>query len=153
MYKLKRTLSFCTIEPSEKGNVMLRKRNSMTSQNETISNQTMLKNSSSRDLTQSSLLSVSDPIKKFNYIGEFKNKKKNGFGIQTFKDTSNYTGHWKDDKMDGLGILKGDDNEILKGFFLQDKLNGYGIQNNNSYVYEGLWENQIKENLGKFFLK
>jgi hypothetical protein len=42
----------------------------------------------------------------FEYIGEFKNNQRNGFGVMSFKNSDKYIGFWSGDKRHGRGIQR-----------------------------------------------
>ena len=52
--------------------------------------------------------------------------KKNGFGIQKWKDGSKYKGNYVKDQAKGWGIFYHADGDVYKGEFAKDKIDGYG---------------------------
>jgi len=51
------------------------------------------------------------------YIGERKNGKKDGFGIQTWNDGASYIGSFRNDKACGLGCFQHSDGDNYVGKF------------------------------------
>ena len=88
------------------------------------------------------------------YIGEFKNKKRNGKGIMYYsKNNENnrekYEGEWKDGKMEGKGKMYWNYGDIYEGDFKNDKKEGKGIYYlNDGGGYEGDFKNNKKEGKG-----
>ena len=62
------------------------------------------------------------------FIGNKNNKigKKEGFGIQKWKDGSIYKGNFINGEADGWGIFYYSDGDIFKGQFAKDIICGYG---------------------------
>jgi len=65
------------------------------------------------------------------YEGEYKNNKRDGYGIMTYQDGSlyqegsHYEGEWKNDKRDGQGVMTYlDDGRRLEGEFKEDAFIG-----------------------------
>jgi hypothetical protein len=61
------------------------------------------------------------------YEGEYKNSKRNGYGVMTYQDggkyseASRYEGDWVDDKRNGLGVMiYPNDSRRLEGEFKGD---------------------------------
>ena len=79
------------------------------------------------------------------YEGEFKNDKKEGYGIEKFNDGSVYKGFYSQGMKQGNGILslkKEKNNSIFEGEFRNDKIWGKGKYKwDNGKEYEGEWEN------------
>ena len=55
------------------------------------------------------------------YIGEFKNGKRDGKGKITLYDGEVYEGNWKDDMKHGAGVLTTADGKKYEGEWLEDK--------------------------------
>ena len=98
---------------------------------------------------------------KIEYTGEFLNGKKNGKGKEIFNNILDpnknyeYEGNFVNGLKDGFGIIIYDSNNFVKkfeGFFEKDKpFQIYGIVHFKSGdVYEGFFENNIKEYLGLY---
>ena len=47
------------------------------------------------------------------YVGEFRNNKKNGKGVYTFSNGEKYKGQFKDNQRNGKGILEYIDGSIV----------------------------------------
>jgi len=88
------------------------------------------------------------------YIGEFKNGKKNGYGIFIYEDTyytakqcNIYKGNWENDKREGYGIYKYfsyyDDYYEYHGSFKNGKKHGLGsvFKNGRLIIINGIYEN------------
>ena len=76
------------------------------------------------------------------YIGEKKNKIKEGYGIYYCDNGQRYEGEWKNDKMDGYGIYYYNNGDRYEGERKNCAREGYGIYyyHNNGYRYEGNWK-------------
>jgi hypothetical protein len=74
----------------------------------------------------------------YTYVGEFSNGIKEGNGSLSSKDDSyNYDGDWKNDKYDGFGALY-DHEEKYTGDFKEGKFHGIGnLYKRNGDIYEG----------------
>ena len=79
-----------------------------------------------------------NPENEYNYKGDFKNTKKEGFGEENFSGYK-YIGQFKNDKKCGNGEMILKNNDIYKGTFLDDKFNGKGkyIWNSIKKEYDG----------------
>ena len=83
------------------------------------------------------------------YIGENKNKIKEGYGIMYYSNGNRYEGEWKNDKKDGYGIYYLSNGNKYEGEFKSDKLDGNGIIDFlNGNKYEGEWKNDGFDNFG-----
>ncbi len=84
------------------------------------------------------------------YIGHWKNKVRNGFGIMIWSDGDDYTGMWNDDQMEGIGKFKNTlTGSTYEGYFLQDNISNYGIETwSNGSIYEGEYMDNKKNGLG-----
>jgi hypothetical protein len=60
------------------------------------------------------------------YMGEHKNGVKQGLGTYFWSDGSKYEGEWKYNLMDGYGIYKFKDGSICSGFWSSNQMNGFG---------------------------
>ena len=79
------------------------------------------------------------------YEGEWKNSKREGYGIYYYYNGDKYEGGWKNDIKEGYGILYLSDGAKYEGEFKNDKYNGYGIYYFSSgSIYEREWKNDIK---------
>ena len=86
------------------------------------------------------------------YSGEWMNEKRNGEGIQKYKNDSErefYDGSWKNDFEDGAGYLVYKNGDKYEGSFVQGLREGKGVLNfgdnnaNNRLSYEGEWLKDI----------
>jgi hypothetical protein len=88
-----------------------------------------------------------------NYLGEYYNHKREGYGIFIYNNGEYYRGQWLNDKRDGKGILYYENKKIkYQGEFLNDEFNGNGLFyfDNGSY-YKGEWKNGFKNGEGIFY--
>ena len=74
----------------------------------------------------------------YEYKGDFKNMKREGNGTELF-DGNEYIGEFRDDKKNGQGIMKIKNNDLYRGNFTNDKYNGMGcyIWSNKKKEYNG----------------
>ena len=73
------------------------------------------------------------------YFGEWKNKKKDGFG-EFIQSDKKYIGFFKNDKKDGIGItLWNDGNKAIIGFWEKGKQLGFGKYMSKKKTYFGIW--------------
>ena len=71
------------------------------------------------------------------YIGEFLNGQRHGFGIETFSDGRKYEGEWQMNKYNGNGHLTYADGKSKKGTFVDGRLHGYAVVQTSIATYEG----------------
>ena len=84
------------------------------------------------------------------YEGDWKNDKQNGSGEYTWKNGEVYNGDWKDGKQNGSGKMNYSDGNIYDGEWLDDKKNGTGTMKwPNGDKYIGAWVNDKRYGLGK----
>ena len=88
------------------------------------------------------------------YVGEFKDGKKHGYGVKTWRSGEQYVGHFANDMKSGYGIYKwpakdarypGDQaagaRDIYIGQFLNDQREGEGTYTwSSGDVYRGQWQ-------------
>ncbi len=73
-----------------------------------------------------------------NYIGEWKNDKRNGQGTNIWANGKKYVGEWLNNKVHGYGEMSIPDGTVYKGDFRNDIPNGIGIYIwKNGLTYEG----------------
>ena len=93
------------------------------------------------------------------YIGEFKNNKRNGYGVLYYNKNNinmrdRYEGDWKDDKIEGKGKIYWNNGDKYEGDFINGIINGNGIilYNKNDECkrkeYDGEWKDGKKEGKG-----
>ena len=86
------------------------------------------------------------------YIGENKNKIREGYGIYYYSDGDKYEGDWKNDIKDGYGICYYSNGNKYEGHWKNDIKDGYGIYYfSNGDKYEGEWKNGINDGYGLFY--
>ncbi len=100
--------------------------------------------SDSNNLTKSISI-FDDEEEKFRlckYIGDYKNKKREGKGIQYYKTRDKYDGEWKNNKKEGKGILYYCNGDKYDGEWKNNKKEGKGIfYFKNGDKYDGEWKN------------
>lgn len=80
------------------------------------------------------------------FKGEWKNDKKNGFGIQIYQNGDKYEGEWRNNKRHGKGTLwrKNNKGKLIReytGEWKYDKKWGLGTMYfDNCNRYDGCWE-------------
>ena len=85
------------------------------------------------------------------YEGYWKKSKKNGYGIEIYKDKSIYKGCFLNGKKHGIGFYDWNDNSNYMGEWAYNMLEGYGIYNfKDGSIYKGLWKNNRMDGLGEF---
>lgn len=88
-------------------------------------------------------------VKNYEYVGDFKNDLKDGYGVEKYSDGSLYEGQFKCDLKEGKGkfIVKNKDKDTIEyiGQFKQNKINGKGIikWSNGKIYYGELNNNEI----------
>ena len=89
---------------------------------------------------------------KFNYDGDWKNDKYEGFGA-LYDHGEKYTGDFKNGKFHGMGSFYKSNGDILEGDFLEGNLKKGKITYKNGDVYEGELENGIFNGYGTYKYK
>ncbi|KEG03204.1 conserved Plasmodium protein, unknown function [Plasmodium vinckei vinckei] len=76
--------------------------------------------------------------------------KKNSFGEEII--VNKFIGNWKNDKKSGLGLNIYLNKNIYYGYYINDMKNGYGnfIWNDSKSTYEGNWTNNYMQGNGKY---
>ena len=83
------------------------------------------------------------------YVGEFKNGKSDGFGIDYYLNGDQYEGDYKNNLYEGYGIFYYLTLDRYEGEFKNGKAEGYGtFYNSNGNKYEGEFKNGIKDGYG-----
>jgi hypothetical protein len=86
------------------------------------------------------------------YQGEHKNGVKHGIGTYFWDDGSIYEGEWKYNLMDGYGIYKFKDGSICSGFWKSNQMNGFGkFTFPEIKCYIGFFEKDYKSGFGLIF--
>ena len=88
----------------------------------------------------------------YKYEGNFKNDKKNGYGVLTYlKSKDKYEGEFKDNKITGYGYYIWENGHSFKGDFVDGKMNGKGLYKwPDGIEYEGEYKDNIREGIGRF---
>jgi hypothetical protein len=82
------------------------------------------------------------------FIGEFIDDKVNGFGKVIYENGDEYIGYWKDSQAYGLGIYNKKNIISYQGWWKKDKQNGFGIEKWPKLDYFGEYLNGNKEGYG-----
>ena len=92
---------------------------------------------------------------KYEYEGEMKDNKREGYGKLIVENGIYYIGQWKNGIRHGQGTLYNKDNSIIyEGDFENDKYNGKGKSiEEKGYYYIGQWKDGLKHGLGKYYNK
>ena len=86
------------------------------------------------------------------YEGQHNNGDKHGIGIYYWEDGSIYEGEWKYNLMDGYGIYKFKDGSICSGFWQSNQMNGFGkFTFPEVKCYIGFFKNDYKNGFGLIF--
>ena len=60
------------------------------------------------------------------YVGQFANGRRSGFGIMAFDDGQLYEGEWRDGKRHGEGTNEWAEGQAYHGMWRYDKMHGVG---------------------------
>lgn len=82
----------------------------------------------------------------FIYSGEWKNGKREGLGVLSWKDISKYIGNFSENEVNGFGILYLENEDIYQGYLRKGKADGIGRYQKKESMYEGYWYND-KQNI------
>jgi hypothetical protein len=86
------------------------------------------------------------------YQGEHKKGVKQGIGTYYWEDGSIYEGQWKNNLMDGYGIYKFKDGSICSGFWKNNQMNGFGkFTFPEIKCYIGFFQKDFKSGFGLIF--
>ena len=85
------------------------------------------------------------------YIGEIKEKKREGYGIFKYNNEDQYEGEWKNDLRNGKGVLNYKCGNIYKGEWKNDMKEGKNsiFYYNNGNIYEGDFYKNLRFGKGK----
>ena len=89
-----------------------------------------------------------DYANKKNYIGEFKEGYKNGYGIMSWPNGEKYEGSWSKDTFK-FGIYHWPNGNVYVGNFKNDSVNGYGSFYSSllGTIESGIWKDGKRENI------
>lgn len=116
-----------------------------------------ISNDSTNDLSEDPRERYDDKRRKYgkiceaqsSYEGEWKNGKRDGFGVLKFEDKSKFCGIFIDNKANGFGILYNKNKDIYKGEWKDYKTSGAGIYlKKDGTFYKGYWENDRQNGMG-----
>ena len=89
--------------------------------------------------------------KQITYEGDWLNNRKEGIGIEKYKDGSRYEGEHKNGVKHGIGIYYWEDGSIYEGEWKYNLMYGYGIYKfKDGSICSGLWESNQMNGFGKF---
>ena len=120
---------------------------------------------------------LEDFEKKLEYLGDFKDDFKEGYGEEKYQDGSvyigqfeknmkngngnlilgggaapyGYVGMFKNDKISGKGKFKWNDNKEYIGDWLDNEISGYGIFHEGKMLHIGFFKHNLKEGFGTTF--
>lgn len=78
------------------------------------------------------------------YTGEWKNDKKNGYGVFRWDNGMSYEGEWRDNRRTGKGKFLWPNNQVFDGEWLEDKRSGPGtLTLPDGSKMEGVWTNDV----------
>jgi hypothetical protein len=103
------------------------------------------------DLLKNEQGELSDKKSEFKYFGYFKDNKKEGFGVATFKNGDQYYGGWRDDYLSDFGTYVYKDGTIFQGLFRRGTRKGKGtLYMPSGDIIEGKWSgDKIKDAIWK----
>ena len=85
------------------------------------------------------------------YEGDFKDDKKDGEGLLTYKDGVEYNGHFKQDKLNGKGEMTWPDGTYYSGEFCNNIVHGKGyLKGSNAHTYHGDFSRGLFNGQGEF---
>ena len=88
------------------------------------------------------------------YQGEFKNGYKHGIGNYFWADGAQYQGEFKYNLFEGYGIYKFKDGSYCSGFWISNQINGFGKFNYPAFIYFGYFKKDKKCGFGiSFWIK
>lgn len=130
------------------GNNEKNERNSVRS-NSFISNKLNYSTENNHNIIREKVFQVKDPdANPYNFID---NKRRMFNNIKIKLNDKNYVGEWLNGKRDGFGIVTWDDGAKFIGYFLNDLANGLGKQlHKGGEVYFGEWVNDRASGLGYY---
>ena len=83
------------------------------------------------------------------YEGEWKDGKRDGFGILCWGDESKFMGLFEDDKVFGYGKLWHDDGDVYKGYWKEFQADGIGQYKTKKGAYfKGEWRHDRQDGFG-----
>jgi len=85
------------------------------------------------------------------YVGDFKNGKYDGFGVEIYGPFHFYIGSYKEGIKQGLGFVLEDDTSFYFGKFVNGKYQGHGIKvENHDNVYHGMFRENKYSGYGRY---
>lgn len=92
-----------------------------------------------------------DKKNQLKYTGMWKHSRREGYGVEHYKDNSSYKGMFKNGKKHGIGHFKWKDNSYYKGDWKNNMLEGIGIYKfNDGSIYQGEWKENRMNGFGEF---
>lgn len=85
----------------------------------------------------------------FSYDGEWKNGKRDGFGILIKKDAAKFIGYFIQDNVNGFGKLTDKNGDEYLGYWKNSEFSGVGIYTKKTMIsYKGYWSKDKQDNFG-----
>ncbi len=75
----------------------------------------------------------------YKFEGNCLNGKRQGKGVEVYKDGSSYDGEWVSDQREGFGVFIDSDGSIYSGNWFNNKKHGKGTLSNSEGKREGTW--------------
>ena len=152
-YKINTTIKFTGRNKENKINISPKKFEYFSNPEKNNNNNNLYTSSSKNFSSNNSISSKLKKMLKRNekskiYIGNEKNNKKDGFGLQIWNNQTFYIGNYKNNQANGYGKFIVGKNKY-KGEFKNDEANGFGIFNNKETNFEGYWLDDMQYGYGE----
>jgi hypothetical protein len=96
-----------------------------------------------------------EQCKKYNYLGQFHDNKKHGFGMINYTEGSKYMGSWENDLRHGHGIENSSNGDVYEGSYDKGKKTGFckAILKEKGVVYVGSIDQGLWDGFGRLSLR
>ena len=74
----------------------------------------------------------------------------NGYGRMIYPNGEFYIGEWRNNIIEGHGIYSFNGGRVCEGKWINGIINGHGREITHDYVYEGMFQDNIKHGEGNF---
>jgi hypothetical protein len=92
---------------------------------------------------------LTDKVRKFKYIGSFKDGNKEGYGKIIFDDGKYFEGLFKNNSANGVGYMEYSDGEIYVGEFKNNLADGFGtVYYSNGNIFTGSFSKDKEDGIG-----